>query len=353
MRVRRTANDAVCDEHDVSVILPSSFKMKLLSRAPLSTHVATLGAFCTEFKAENLRFTAFVGFSQKPMNMDPYVRFIAVKVKSDTEICRSEGMYIEGDPFDTGSQSGSGRKPESYINRFCPDESVVHAKMCYNVISGIYRIISELNLLDGKGFEPLMKTSEVLFSPVGKNILASFVKDPRHGFSAVMDMVLNHIHVDPLQIDAYAFNNPIDANAILYGIAHATARAIASPYFVKRASMITHFDHGPLSASLEVNPGVYRRGTVFSTKDGTVLSLLGTGTSPNTEEVDPAYDKAGYIRVVEHRGSPGSIRGPGIGTCVMHIPWPIRSKGPDGMLLSGTLIENLFLELEDRLEGVT
>jgi len=351
MKVLHSSKIAVCDRHDASVILPGDFKMKLLSRAPLSTRVASLGAFCTEFKAKNLQFTAFVGFSAKPANMNPYIRFIAVKVKSDTDICRPEGMYIEGDPLAQEGAVYSGRKAESYIRRFCPDESIEHAHMCYNVIAGIYRMISELNLLDGKGFRPLMKTSEILLSPIGKSLLASFVDDPRGGFKTTIDMIQDHIFVEPLR-----FNITTDPNgalvATLEGAAHVSGRLETLPLIIKGLSAITSCDYGPLSASLEVNPNTYVWGTVFPLEDRPSL-VFSKDERPSLKggASHSAIGKKGFLRVVNNRGYSGPKKGPDIEMCSVYIPVPSNSR-VDGLILNGEAVGEMVGRLQSLLDDL-
>jgi len=179
------------DPHDISVLLPGNFNVKSLIRDPLDGRVATLGFCNQEFETETEKFSVYVGFARKPTDGSTYIRFIAAKSVDIADPTLKDGIYIAGNPLASDEQSG--RRPDSYFSRYWTGKKLTIVRNCYKVIAGLFKMLGTIEILKEKGFEPLMITSEILCSPIGKQLLASFLDDPIDAPSAVVKEMFQHL----------------------------------------------------------------------------------------------------------------------------------------------------------------
>jgi len=335
---------------DITVLLPGNFNVKLLSHSPIDGRVATLGMNTQEFSTETYKFSVFIGFAKKPKDKSPYARFIAVKGQSLTDDTLKEGVYIAGNPFDYGSP-GSGRRPESLFLRYVDARKLHLVRECYKIIAGLFALISDLKILDGKGFEPLLKLGEVLDSAIGIEILRSMIHDPLHGPGRVS-----------LQLAAIALQPRREVSTLLrvYKREHEAASIAGGFGAVPALGLPGTLTYGPekmpLSAEwhlpnpksrvelqsfiaedwntvFEIEPGLYLRQTA---------GVMGEGfTGPTSIQLELVRTQA---KNLEYRHDIQMIEGR-----YFHVPYKPQIFGP-GFYFDGTAIKDCLLEaLADKL----
>jgi hypothetical protein len=179
------------DPHDISIVLPGSLMVRLLSRHPLRGDAATRGLIVREFRDGDTMYSSYVGLAKKPTGNDPYIRFITVVGKSRTGTHPTEGVYIHGDPFDM-SPTGN-RTVEMILRKITSEDTLPIVKSCYRVVAGIYKMISDLNMLSGGQFKPIQKIGKALSLHGAKIMLRAFLRDPVNGGADALREVLDEI----------------------------------------------------------------------------------------------------------------------------------------------------------------
>jgi len=158
----------------------------VLSRHPVQAQVADRGYISTTFIVDRNRYTTYVGFGKRPTGRNPYLRFLIVKAQNLDEPHIAEGVVLIEDPMGS-STSKSGQEPLKLLKkRSVNDSTYALSVMCYRVAWGLHNMLTRLEILGGKNFEPFQDTLELLSVPIIGQIMGSFVADPQRGFDTTM-----------------------------------------------------------------------------------------------------------------------------------------------------------------------